>query len=91
MSYAPSGIPHFDPSRSTYTGSKAADRSGPNEENGDDETFYPWECVSLHKKDGLTFDLVIKNKDAIMAFIHVVHRHINMEFDPDGKLFSSYK
>ena len=40
------------------------------------EVFYSWECISLYKSYGTTFDLVIKDPTIIMAFIHFIHKHL---------------
>ena len=42
----------------------------------ENDVFQAWECVSLRKKNGTTFDLVIKNMNNLMAFIHVLHRSV---------------
>ena len=39
--------------------------------------FQAWECVSLLRKNGATFDLVVKDMAQLMALIHFVHRSVH--------------
>ena len=43
------------------------------------------------RKNGATFDLVIRNRDHLMALIHFMHRHFYEDSDPESELFKSYK
>ena len=43
----------------------------------DGEPFYAWECVSLVRPCGTTFDLVVKDSEHLLALIHLVHRNIH--------------
>ena len=42
----------------------------------EDQVFHAWECVSLLRKNGTTFDLVVKDMGQLMALIHFVHRQV---------------
>ena len=53
--------------------------------------FYSWECVSFVRKIGSTFDLVIRNREHLMALLHFMHRNMYKKCDPEAKLFRSYK
>lgn len=43
----------------------------------DGQEFYAWDCVSLVKPCGATFDLVIRDAEHLFALIHLVHRNIH--------------
>ena len=53
------------------------------EDTEDCNVFYSWECVSLQRKNGTTFDIVIPSAKHLMALIHVVHRHIYKQKSAD--------
>ena len=40
------------------------------------EVFYAWECLSLVRRDGSTFDLVVGDMHELLCLIHIVHRHV---------------
>ena len=40
------------------------------------EIFYAWQCLSLIRENGTTFDLVIRDTHKLFALIHVVHQRI---------------
>ena len=42
----------------------------------DKDIFYSWQCVSLLRKDGTTFDVVVKDMHELMCLLHVMHRMI---------------
>ena len=42
----------------------------------DVEIFYAWECVSFIRKDGTTFDIVVKDMHEILCLIHIVHKQV---------------
>lgn len=42
----------------------------------EDQVFHAWECVSLLRRNGTTFDLVVKDMGQLMALIHFVHRQV---------------
>ena len=48
----------------------------PKTKQTDVELFYSWECVSFIRKDGSTFDIVVKDMHELLCLIHVVHRHV---------------
>ena len=53
--------------------------------------FHSWECLSIFRKNGTTFDIVIKDRINMMALIHFLHKNIYIEIDPEAKLFVTYK
>ena len=81
------GTPHFDDRRSTETNRQALIRT--EEEN--EQIFHAWQCVSLFRNKHTTFDLVIRNRNHLMALIHFVHTNAHKKIDPEGKLFNTYK
>ena len=50
-------------------------------EERNDDVFHAWECISLVKSYGTTFDLVIRDPSIMMVFIHFLHQHIYKDFD----------
>ena len=40
------------------------------------EVFQAWECLSLLRTNGTTFDLVVKNMEQLMALLHFLHRNV---------------
>ena len=42
----------------------------------DEDVFYSWQCFSLIRKDGTTFDIVVKDMHELMCLLHVMHRLI---------------
>ena len=51
------------------------------------EPYQSWECISLLRKNKTTFDLVIKDQHELMAFIHVVYRHL---YQPKDSRFLAF-
>ena len=43
------------------------------------------------RKQGSTFDIVIRNREHLMALIHFAHSKIHQNSDPEVKVFRSYK
>ena len=42
-------------------------------ENGLEEAFYPWQCISIYRKDSSTLDLQIEDTDVVLCLLHVLH------------------
>ena len=47
-----------------------------NEQKVQEGGLYPWECVSLLKKNGMTVDLQIRDTADLMTFLHVVYMNV---------------
>ena len=60
-------------------------------EDEENKMFHSWECISLFRKNGTTFDIVIKDRTKMMVLLHFLHRKVYSKIDPEAKLFSSYK
>ena len=55
----------------------------------EEEIFHSWQCISLVRKNGTTFDLVIRNTHNLLALIHVIHQKIY--HPPDNTFLCFYK
>ena len=50
------------------------------------QSVYPWECISLIRKNLTTLDFVIKDSTPLMALIHIAYAHIHSEIDRKHKI-----
>ena len=41
------------------------------------QKVYPWECVTLIRKERTTLDFVVKDPTELMALLHVTYSEIN--------------
>ena len=37
------------------------------------EIFYPWECISIYRKNMTCLDLVINDFNYVLALLHILH------------------
>ena len=44
--------------------------------------FYPWECISIIRKDRVTVDFQISSNVSIMSLIHVLYSYVYKVKDP---------